>query len=221
MSRPGLLRLVLVASMLGSIALAGCDSSRSTTATSTSVTTTASSPDAAPRDLRNTVFDQMPGNFVEEPVGSNSDGPLDLTGTAEAVDDQETGEQEAILQRFGFVSAYQRTWVVKGTTELLIIRVQVMGSPGQALDYFNLLTLADRTSDQLASVPTPRLTGASAFTRSFVDSDGSQVAQDVNLVRGRLFYHLILTGPAGTISPDQALRVARSQSIEAAVLGYS
>jgi len=40
-------------------------------------------------------------------------------------------------------------------------------------------------------------------------------------VRGPLFYHLIFTGPQGSISPSDILRVARSQSTEAASLGYA
>jgi hypothetical protein len=46
------------------------------------------------------------------------------------------------------------------------------------------------------------------------------VAQDVNLVQGRLFFHLIFTGPRGKVSPGDVLAVARSQSAEAADQGY-
>src|SRR5580700_2691549 len=70
-------------------------------------------------------------------AGSHLDGPLDLAATAEAVDDQETAKQEAILQQYGFRSAYERTWVVRGTAETLIIKAQVMRSPKQAVGYFN------------------------------------------------------------------------------------
>jgi hypothetical protein len=59
------------------------------------------------------------------------------------------------LQQYGFRSAYQRTWVVKGTGETLIIRVQVMGSPKQALGYFNLMTFDGRISSQQTTFPTP------------------------------------------------------------------
>jgi hypothetical protein len=166
------------------------------------------------------VFHRFPANYIEQPDGSASDGPLDLTATAEAVDDQETTMQEALLHQDGYVRAYERTWVVKGTGDLLIIRVQVMGSPAQALDYFSLLTFAGRASGQTA-LPTPGMTDASGFTRYFTGSTGPQVAQDVNLVRGRLFYHLIFTGPQGSISPADAIGVARSQSSAAADLGYT
>jgi hypothetical protein len=153
-------------------------------------------------------------------VGSDFDGPLGLAKTAAVVDDQEPARQKAILEQYGFRNAYQRTWVVKGTHQILIIRVQLMGSPIQALGYFNLLTFADRTSGQLIAFPTPQLADTSGFTRSFMMSTGPQVAQDVSLVRGSLFYHFILTGPRGSISPDDILSIARSQSIEAASLAY-
>jgi len=87
------------------------------------------------------------------------------------------------------------------------------------LGYFNLLTFAGQTSGQMISFPTPQLAGASGFTRSFTESAGRQVAQDMNLVRGPLFYHLIFTGPQGSISPSDILSIARSQSTEAASLG--
>lgn len=59
----------------------------------------------------------FPGATSRSLPGSALDGPLGLTGTAEAVADQETAKQEAILQQYGFMSAYQRTWIVKGTGE--------------------------------------------------------------------------------------------------------
>jgi len=124
------------------------------------------------------------------------------------------------LQQYGFRSAYQRTWVVKGTAEMLIIRVQVMGSAEQAVGYFNLLTFDGRESDQVTAFPTPELAHASGFTRSFTATKGSEVSQDINLARGRLFYHLIFTGPQGSISPGDVLHIALSQSTEAALLGY-
>jgi UDP:flavonoid glycosyltransferase YjiC (YdhE family) len=55
----------------------------------------------------------------------------------------------------------------------------------------------------------------------FHGDDGSQVSQDINLARGRLFYHLIFTGPQGSISPSDVLKIAGSQSTEAASLGYA
>jgi hypothetical protein len=214
------MRLIMKVSLLVMVVLAGCDSGPSATSTTTTLPRRAANPDAVPGDLRLTIFDRLPANYIEEPAGSGADGPLDLAETAEAVDDQETSTQEALLQQYGFSSAYQRTWVVKGTGETLIIRVQVMGSPGQALGYFNLLTFAGRTSGQTTAFPTPSLADASGFTRSFSASTGSQVAQDLNLVRGRLFYHLIFTGPQGSISPGSVSSIARSQSKRAASLGY-
>ena len=221
MSRSGVLWQTVVASMVGMIVLAGCNSSKSTSSTTTTVASGPAIPSAVPDDLRLTIFDRLPANYIEEPAGSDLDGPLGLGETAEAVDDQETAKQDELLKQYGFRSAYQRTWVVKGTGKTLIIRAEVMGSPKQALGYFNLLTFAGRTSGQLTSFPTAQLANASGFTRSFTDSDGPQVAQDINMVRGRLFYHLILTGPRGSISPRNVLSIARSQSTEAVTLGYT
>lgn len=96
-----------------------------------------------------------------------------------------------------------------------------MGSPTQALGYFNLLTFADRASSQLTTFPTPQLADASGFTRLFTESTGSQASQDINLVRGSLFYRLIFTGAPGSVSPSDILSIARSQSTEAASLGYT
>jgi len=220
MTRPARLRQAVVTSLLGMVVLSGCSSHKSASVTTTSVESTAPVPSAVPYDLRMTVFDRLPANYIEEPAGSDLDGPLGVAGTAEAVDDQETAKQVTILRQYGFRSAYQRTWVVKGTGETLIIRVQVMGSPGQALGYFNLLTFGDRTSAQLTAFPTPQLSDASGFTRSFTEPTGRQVAQDINLVRGLLFYHFIFTGPQGSISPSDILRIAESQSAEAVSLGY-
>jgi hypothetical protein len=136
------------------------------------------------------------------------------------VDDQETAKQEAILRQYGFSSGYQRTWVVKGTGETLIIRVQMMGSAARALGYFNLLTFAGQLSKGFTAFPTPGLADASGFTRSFTAPTGNQVVQDMNMARGPIFYHFIFTGPQGSISPSDILRIARPQSAEAASLGY-
>jgi hypothetical protein len=207
-----------------SLLVASCSATHSgapSSSTTTTVTAKAANPDVVPEDLRATVFDRLPTDYVEEPSGSDADGPLDLAQTAEAVDDQDTAHQEAILVQYGFLSAYQRTWVVKGTSEVLIIRVQVMGSPVQALGYFNLLTSDAPTSSQLTRFALPRIADSSGFTRSFTSSTGSQVAQDVNLARGRLFYHLIFTGPQGSISPRDLLGIARSQGSQAVSLGYT
>ena len=185
------------------------------------VSSTTAAPRAVPNDLRLTVFDRLPATYVEAPAGTDLDGPLSLSGTATAVDDQETATQEAILRQYGFRSAYQRGWVVRGTGETLIIRVQLMGSPSQALGYFNLLNFGAQASGQLTTFPTPELAAASGFTRSFAESTGPQVAQDISLVRGPLFYHLIFTGPRGSISPADILTIAGSQSTEAASLGFA
>lgn len=221
MTRSGLSRQMIVAAMLGMVVLAGCNSTKSTSSTTTTVASSAPLRSAVPVDLRKTVFDRLPASYIEEPAGSDLDGPLGLIGTAEAVDDQETAKQEAILQQYGFRRSYQRTWVVKGTGETLVIRVQVMGSPVQALGYFNLLTFADQASGQLTTFPTPELADSSGFTRLFTGSTGSQASQDINLVRGPLFYHLIFTGAQESVSPSDILSIARSQSTEAATLGYT
>jgi hypothetical protein len=211
----------VIASMVVVAVVAGCNSS-----TSMSSTTTSTAPGATvttvvlPHDLRLTIFDGLPANYIEEPVGSGADGPLGLAGTAYAVDDKDPARQEAILKQYGFRNGYQRLWVVKGTHEILIIRVQLMGSPRQALGYLNLLTFAGRVSSQVTAFPTPQLADASGFTRLFTTSTGPQVAQDVSLARGPLFYHLILTGPRGSISPGDILSIARSQSTEAASVAY-
>ena len=218
MIRSRLLRPTVVALILGLVVLSGCSSGKSTTAT---VASKAANPNIVPKDLRRTIFARLPANYIEEPVGSDADGPLGLPATAEAVDDQETAAEEAVLQQYGFRSAYQRTWIVKGTGEVLIIRVQVMGSPKQALDYFNLMPFDGRISSQVTAFQTPRLADASGFTRSFTATNGSQVSQDINLERGRLFYHLIFSGPQGSISPSDVLKIAGSQSTEAASLGYT
>jgi hypothetical protein len=220
MIRSRLLRPTVAASIVGLVVLAGCSSDKSSL-TTTTVSSKAANSRAVPHDLRRAIFDRLPANYIEEPVGSEVDGPLGLVATAEAVDDQETAQQEANLRQYGFRSAYERTWVVKGAAETLIIRVQVMGSPKQALEYFNLLTFYARLSSQVTTFPTPQLTDASGFTRSFMAANGSQVAQDINLARGRLFYHLIFTGPQGSISPSDVLNIAGSQSTEAASLGYT
>jgi len=146
---------------------------------------------------------------------------LGLAATAEAVDDQETAAGEVVLQQYGFRSAYQRTWVVKGTAETLIIRVQVMGSPKQALGYFNLLTFDGRLSSQVTKFPTPQLADSSGFARYFAATNGSDVSQDINLARGRLFYHLIFPGPQGSVSPSDVLKIAGSQGWKATSLGYT
>jgi hypothetical protein len=194
--------------------------STSTRSSTTAVTGGTSIVGSEPGDLRATIFDMLPTDYIEEPVGSGLDGPLSLVETAEAVDDQETAQQETILEQYGFSAAYQRTWVVKGTSEVLIIRVQVMGSPMQALGYFNLLNFDGRASSQTTMFAISGLANSSGFTRSFTSSAGTQVAQDVNLARARLFYHLIFTGPQGSISPSDLLSIARSQSAEAVSLGY-
>jgi hypothetical protein len=209
-----------ITSIVAMVVLASCSTSKSTGVTGTTVAHKVANPSAVPVDLRSTIFDQLPSNYIEEPVGTDLDGPLGLDATAEAVDDQETAEQEMVLQQYGFRRAYQRTWIVKGTGETLIIRVQVMGSPKKALGYFNLLTFASRTSTQQTAFATPDLTDASGFTRPFSESAGNQVSQDINLARGRLFYHLIFTGPQGSLSPSYVLSLADSQSTEAASLGY-
>jgi hypothetical protein len=221
MSHSGVSRRAAAAGLLASALLAGCGSGASTSVTTTTVAPRAAEPDAVPGDLRLVVFDRLPARFIEEPTGSALDGPLGLVGTAEALDDQETSTQEALLQQYGFISAYQRAWLVEGTRQLLIIRVQVMGSPAQAAAYFNLLNVADRASGQFGSFPTPRLAEASGFTHTYDDSSGREVSQDISLVRGRLFYHLIFTGPKGTVPAGDVLGVAVSQSNEAADLGYN
>jgi hypothetical protein len=219
--RSVLLRWTVATSMLGAAVLAGCGSTRSTSSTTPTVVSSTSLPNVLPDNLRLTVFDRLPTNFIEEPEGSDSDGPLDLTETAQAVDDQEVAEQQRILEQYGFTSGYQRTWLVKGTGDVLIIRVQDMGSTSEALAYLNLLTFFVPTSAQLIKFPTPGLADASGFTRYFTGSTGTQVAQDVSLARGRLFYHLIFTGPKGSISTANVLGIARAQSTEAASLGYT
>ena len=172
MTRSRLLRPRVAASIFGLVILAGCSSGKSTSLTTTTVVPKIANPNAVPVDLRRTIFDQLSASYVEEPAGSDLDGPLGLAATAEAVDDQETAAEEAILQQYGFRSAYQRTWIVKGTGETLIIRVQVMGSALQALGYFNLLNFAGQASSQLTAFPTPQLPDASGFTRSFTESTG-------------------------------------------------
>jgi len=221
MTRSRLLPPTVVASILSLAVLAGCTSGRSTSLTTATVAGKAASLRVVPRNLRRTIFDRLPASYIEEPSGSDLDGPLGLAATARAVDDQETVAQEAVLQQYGFRSAYQRTWVVKGTAETLTIRVQVMGSAKQALAYFNVLTFDGGLSSQVTAFPTPELADASGFTRSFMATDGSEVSQDINLARGRLFYHLILTGPQGSISPSDVLQIAGSQSRESALLGYT
>jgi hypothetical protein len=220
MTRRRLLQSPLLVSILGVVVLAGCTSGNSTSLTTTTVVKKPANPRAVPDDLRRTIFDRLPHTYIEEPVGSVRDGPLGLAATANATDDRETATQKSILKQYGFRSAYQRTWIVKGTAEMLIIRVEVMGSSKQALGYFNLLTFADRSSAQLTTFATPLLAETSGFTRSFVASTGKEVSQDINMVRGDLFYHLIFTGPEGSISPGEVLTVAKDQSIEAASLGY-
>jgi hypothetical protein len=220
-SRSVLLRWLIATSMLAAAVLAGCGSTKSTTSSTPTVLSSTSPPTASRNDLRLTIFDRLPANYVEEPEGSDSDGPLDLAETAQAVDDQETAEQQTILQQYGFTNAYQRTWLVKGAGDILIVRVQAMGSTSQALAYLNLLTFFVPTSAQLIKFQTPGLADASGFTRYFTGSTGAQVAQDVSLARGRLFYHLIFTGPKGSISPGNLLSIARAQSSEAASLGYA
>jgi hypothetical protein len=217
-SRP--LRPAVAASILGLLILAGCSSGKSANSTTTTVASGASNPDAVPGDLRRAIVDRLPTGYIEEPSGSDLNGPLGLAETAEAVDNKETATQESVLRQHGFRSAYQRTWVVRGTAEMLIIRVQVMGSPEQSLSYLALLTFDGRLSAQETTFPTPQLAGASGSTRSFMVAKGSDVSQDINLARGRLFYHLILTGPRGSVSPSDVLKIARSQSRVAASLGY-
>jgi hypothetical protein len=181
-----LLRPTVAASILGMLVLAGCSSSMSTNLTTTTVANKAANPSAVPVNLRRTIFDRLPTGYIEEPNGSDLNGPLGLAATTEAVDNEETAAQEAILRQYGFRSAYQRACVVKGTAETLIIRVQVMGSPEQARSYLTVLTFDDRLSTQVAAFPTPHLADASGFTRSFTATNGSDVSQDINLARGRL-----------------------------------
>lgn len=207
--------------LLGLACLLGCHSSPTTASPTTTVSGTAATTNSVPADLRPTIFDSLPARFIEAPPGSDLDGPLGLTATANAVDDQQPAAQEMLLQKYGFVRSYERTWGVKGVGETLIIRVQVMGSPSQARAYYNVLTYADKVSSQLTTFSTPSLSGASGFTRSFAGSTGPQISQDINLVRGPLFYHLIFTGPQGSLQPSDVLDIARSQSALAASIGYS
>jgi hypothetical protein len=221
MSCSRLLRPTVAASILGLLVLASCSSGKSTNSTTSTVPSKAANPSAVPVDLRRTIFDRFPTGYIEEPSGSDLNGSLGLAATAEAVDNQETATQQAILRQYGFRSAYQRTWVVKGTAETLVIRVQVMGSPEQALSYLTLLTFDGRLSTQVTAFPTSHLADASGLTRSFTATNGSDVSQDINLARGRLFYHLILTGPRGSVRMSDVLKVAGSQSMLAASLGYT
>jgi hypothetical protein len=219
MTRSGVFRQTAVASILGTFVLTACNASTPTSPTTTTVARGAAK--SSVDHLRLTIFDRLPASFIEEPAGSNLDGPLNLIETATAVDDQETAIQEAILRQYGFRTAYQRTWTISGTGETLIIRVQDMGSPMKALGYFNFLTYTSRLLGQLTSFPTPQLADASGFSRSFTESTGPQVAQDISLARGRLYYHLIFTGPQGTVSPSDILTIARSQSTQAVSLGFT
>jgi len=206
------------------VALAGCSSSKSTNSalsTTTTAATSATVAGAAPIDLRGAIFSELPAGYIEEPIGASADGPLGLTATAIAVDDLEPARQAALLVQYGFRRAYERTWSVKGAGQTLIIRVQLMGSGLLATGYFNLLALADRAVTQFTAFATPTLVRAAGFSRAFAGATGPQVAEDVSLVRGPLFYHLIFTGPQGSVSPGNVLGIAQSQSDLAASLGYS
>jgi hypothetical protein len=214
------LRSTIVVSVLCLVALAGCSSGKPTGSTTTTVAKKASGSGAVPGNLRPTIFDRLPARYIEEPAGTGSDGPLGLAATANAVDDQDPALEQTLLAQYGFRSAYQRTWVVKGTGEVLIIRVQVMGSPKESLGYYNLMTFYSRTNTQLIAFPTSQLADASGFSRTFAASTGKQQSQDINMVRGVLFFHFIFTGPLGSVTPADVVKIAESQSGQAASLGY-
>ena len=78
MTRSSFLWQPVVASMLSMVVLAGCNSSKSASSTTTTVAPSATIPSAVPDDLRLTVFDRLPANFIEAPAGSEGDGPLGL-----------------------------------------------------------------------------------------------------------------------------------------------
>jgi hypothetical protein len=212
--------IVWLAALAGFVSVAGCRGSSKTAIATTTVPRTTTT--TVPANLATVIFDQFPASYIEAPIGLDGVvGPLDLSATANAVDDKDVAHATTDLEQFGFQRAYDLVWVLKGTDESLSIRVQLMESASQAMGYFNLLSSADQTSTVLTTFPTPGLATATGFTDNDVtDSNGPRTVQSVELVRGPLFYDLELIGPRGTIAPTAILSAAQSQSAEAASLGY-
>jgi hypothetical protein len=218
-----------VAALLFGAGAAGCSGSKtsasasSTTSASASSTTSAppSATVAAPVDLRSVLFDQFPATYIEEPVGVGVEGPLDLAAAATAQSSTNPTGAQLQLQGAGFLRGYTRGWVVKGTTpEFLLCRVLLFGSAQKALRYYDAITFTEKVDPHISTFPTPGLTDAVGFIVSYTDSQGAHTDYTIDMVAGRLLYHLDFGGPPGAVVPNDIVTIAHSQSLKAASLGY-
>lgn len=212
-------RVVVFVCCLGLVGLAGCSSSKPTSV-AVAPTTTSTTVDLL-NNLQLTISDQVPAGFIEEPLGTDGEGPLDLAGTAQSINPMHIAAVEMILQQYNFVRGYQRVWVDQATGKSLVIRVQLMGSAFQAMEYYNVQSDADRLGGQSKKFLTPTLDLASGFTSSFTDKNGARSGQFVDLARGPLFFHISLVGARGSVSQADIVTMAQSQSTESAAQGYT
>jgi len=200
--------------------LTACSSSTKTAARST---TTATTPTTAAGliDLRSLIFQQLPATYIEEPAGVGVDGPLDLLGAAKAQSSTNAAAVQADLVREGFLRGYERGWVIKaGTTEFLNCWVLLFATRLQAAAYFNLINFDAKVAPNISTFPTPGLANSSGFVVPFTLAQGPQVDHTIDLVAGRLYFHLGLSGPPGTFTANDILTIAQSQRARATALGY-
>lgn len=199
-------------------ALAGCSASKTAAAATTTVPATTTTTTVL-NNLRQVIFDQLPASYVEHTVGDGFEGPLDLAATGATVNPNEITATTALLQMYGFKAAYERLWSVPGTVDGLIIRVQLMGSAFEAMEYFNALTFVDKASG-LVPFSTAGLANSRGFSENFTLNAVAAETHFVDLIRGPLFYHIAVVGSRGS-SSAVALSIAGSQSAEAAALGFT
>jgi hypothetical protein len=173
-----------------------------------------------PVDLRTALFAQFPAGYVEAPVGVDSAGPLTLA-TAAAAQSATPATETPILKQYGFVSGYQRVWVIKGSNESLNSRVLVMGSAFEAMEFYNVTTFADEASAKITTFPTSGLVNSDGFKTSITDANGSRGVVWIDLVRGPLFYHIGMFSPPKVLPLTTLINIAQSQSTEDATFGYT
>ena len=137
---PGSAVLVFLAVLPVLAGMAGCSR---TPAAKTGTAPLVSSPStvAVPDDLRSVIFDRFPATYIEEALGFDVEGPLDLAGAAKNF--SAPAVEQGILRSLAFQRGYERVWKIKGQDRILYIFVLQMGSPKQALDYFDGKTFAD------------------------------------------------------------------------------
>jgi hypothetical protein len=207
-----------LSALIGVAGLSGCSgSSKAASATTTipSITTT-----TLPASLRDLIFGQFPGSYVEALVGVGFEGPLDISQVA-SVQSTTPAAETVVLRQYGFRAGYDRTWAINGTNKALATRVLVMGSPTQALDFYNETTFENREVGNYATFETPALATSVGYRASVTLTTGVRELLWIDMVRGPLFYHIVLLGLPNSLAPSELLSVAQSQSTEDASLGYN